>query len=418
MDFEQNNQETNWYSGAMDSPEKKKKTTRWILLGLLFAILCIALLAGLAFRSAEDHGISDDGEDILEDYPGDWHDYFDQFYESQLESMTSAEDVNVERTEYPGEFMMTLDSEEASALSLPDLYDRCRPSVVTIQAYADKKQGLYFGTGIVLSSDGLIVTNTHIIEGCDSVTVTLYDDTEYEAKLIGADSISDISVLKIEATGLIPATFANSDNLRVGSDCVAIGNPVSSKLTGTMTNGIISAINRDITSNGHSMTLIQTNAAINEGNSGGPLLDMSGRVIGITNMKAMSSATTVEGIGFAIPSVTVSEVVSQLLASGDVSGRPTIGIIVSPVSEEVSEYYEIPNGLYISSVNKGSDAENQGIKAGDILTAVNGTEISTNEEVTAIKNTLNAGDSIHLTIWRDGETKEFDVLLMEASDIN
>lgn len=418
MDFEQNTQENSWYSGTMEPPEKKRKTTRWILLGLLFALLCIALLAGLAFRSAEEHGISDDGEDVLEDYPGDWHDYFDQFYESQLESMTSAEDVDVEQTEYYGEFSMTLDSGEAETLSLPDLYDRCRPYVVTIQATADKKQGLYFGTGIVLSSDGLIVTNTHIIEGCDQATVTLYDDTEYDAKLIGADSISDISVLKIEASGLIPATFANSDNLRVGSDCVAIGNPVSSKLTGTMTNGIISAINRDITSNGHSMTLIQTNAAINEGNSGGPLLDMSGRVIGITNMKAMSSDSTVEGIGFAIPSATVSEVVSQLLSSGDITGRPTIGIIVSPVSEEVSEYYEIPNGLYISSVNKGSDAEKQGLKAGDILTAVNGTEVSTNEEVTAIKNTLNAGDTIHLTIWRDGEILEFDVLLMEASVFN
>ena len=418
MDFEQNNQETSWYSGGVDSPEKKRKTTRWILLGLLFAILCIALLAGLAFRSAEEHGISDDGEEILEDYPGSWHDYFDQFYESQVETMTDAEDVDVERTEYQGDFTMSLDSGDAAALSLPDLYDRCRPSVVTVQATEDKKQGLYFGTGVVLSSDGLIVTNTHIIEGCDKATVTLYDNSEYEAKLIGADSISDISVLKIEASGLIPATFANSDQLRVGAECVAIGNPVSSKLTGTMTNGIISAINRDITNNGHSMTLIQTNAAINEGNSGGPLLDMAGRVIGITNMKAMSSATTVEGIGFAIPTVTVSQVVSQLLSSGDVSGRPTIGIIVSPVTEQVSEYYEIPNGLYISSVNKGSDAEKQGIKPGDILTAVNGTEISTNEEVTAIKNTLQAGDSIHLTIWRDGEVKEFDILLMEASDIH
>lgn len=418
MDFEQNNQETSWYSGGVDSPEKKRKTTRWILLGLLFAILCIALLAGLAFRSAEEHGISDDGEEILEDYPGSWHDYFDQFYESQIETMTDAEDVDVERTEYQGDFTMSLDSGDAAALSLPDLYDRCRPSVVTVQATEDKKQGLYFGTGVVLSSDGLIVTNTHIIEGCDKATVTLYDNSEYEAKLIGADSISDISVLKIEASGLIPATFANSDQLRVGAECVAIGNPVSSKLTGTMTNGIISAINRDITNNGHSMTLIQTNAAINEGNSGGPLLDMAGRVIGITNMKAMSSATTVEGIGFAIPTVTVSQVVSQLLSSGDVSGRPTIGIIVSPVTEQVSEYYEIPNGLYISSVNKGSDAEKQGIKPGDILTAVNGTEISTNEEVTAIKNTLQAGDSIHLTIWRDGEVKEFDILLMEASDIH
>ena len=289
---------------------------------------------------------------------------------------------------------------------------------MTVQGTASGKQGIFFGTGIVLSSDGLIVTNTHIIEDCDKATVTTQDGTEYSAALIGADSISDISVLKIEAQGLTPASFADSSQLQVGSDCVAIGNPVSSKLTGTMTNGIISAIDRDITSNGHSMTLIQTNAAINEGNSGGPLLDMSGRVIGITNMKAMSSESTVEGIGFAIPSATVSEVVSQLLANGQVTGRPSIGIIVSPVGEELSDQYEIPQGLYISAVNKGSDAEKKGLKAGDILTAVNNTPITTNEEVTAIKNTMQAGDSIHLTIWRDGTTMEFDVTLAEASSLN
>ena len=135
-------------------------------------------------------------------------------------------------------------------------------------------------------------------------------------------------------------------------------------------------------------------------------------------MKAMSSESTVEGIGFAIPSATVSEVVSQLLANGQVTGRPSIGIIVSPVGEELSDQYEIPQGLYISAVNKGSDAEKKGLKAGDILTAVNNTPITTNEEVTAIKNTMQAGDSIHLTIWRDGTTMEFDVTLAEASSLN
>lgn len=415
MDFEQNNNENGWYSGAVEAPERKRKTTRRILIGLLFVLAAIALLAGLAFRSASENGISDEGY-WEEEYPSDWHDFFQQYYKDP-DDITS-EKVNVERSEYHGDFSLALDSSDPAVLSLPDLYNRCIPSVVTVQGTEDKKKGVYFGTGIILSSDGLIVTNTHIIEGCDKSTVILQDGTEYPATLIGADSISDISVLKIEADGLTPATFASSDQLRVGSDCVAIGNPVNTKLTGTMTNGIISAINRDITVKGHTMTLIQTNAAINEGNSGGPLLDMGGRVIGITNMKVMSSESTVEGIGFAIPSSTVADVVAQLLSSGSYSGRPAIGVIVSPVTKEIAEHYDIPEGLYIASVSKGSDAEKQGIQSGDILTAVNGAAVTTNEEVTAIKNSLQVGDPIHLTVWRDGNVLEFDVQLMEASSLD
>lgn len=411
------NNENGWYSAAVE-PQPVRKKKRWVFpVVLLGVLLGIALLAGLAFRTSSDIGISDGDDYTGEDYPGNWHDYFDQFYDSDSFGSGSAS-VDIEKTTYSGDFVMNMDPAGAEALALPDLYEKCIPSVVSVEGTTSGKQGIYFGTGIVLSADGLIVTNTHIIEDCDKATVTTQDGTEYPAALIGADSISDISVLKIDATGLTPASFADSSQLRVGSDCVAIGNPVSSKLTGTMTNGIISAIDRDITSNGHSMTLIQTNAAINEGNSGGPLLDMAGRVIGITNMKAMSSESTVEGIGFAIPSATVSEVVSQLLANGQVTGRPSIGIIVSPVGEELSDQYEIPEGLYISAVNKGSDAEKQGVKAGDILTAVNGTPITTNEEVTAIKNSMQAGDSIHLTVWRDGKTLEFDVILTEASSLN
>ena len=412
------NNERGWYAAAVEPQPVRKKKKRWIFpLVLLGVLLCIALLAGLAFRTSSDYGISDGDDYAGEDYPGNWHDYFDQYFNSNsIDSGTAS--VDIKSTDYTGDFHMTLDSASAAAVPLTELYQKCIPSVVSIEGTASGKQNIYFGTGIVLSSDGLIVTNTHIIKDCDKATVTTQDGTEYSAALIGADNISDISVLKIEADGLTPASFADSSQLQVGSDCVAIGNPVSRKLTGTMTNGIISAIDRNITSNGHSMTLIQTNAAINEGNSGGPLLDMSGRVIGITNMKAMSSVSTVEGIGFAIPSAIVSEVVTQLLENGQVTGRPSIGIIVSPVGEDLSSQYDIPQGLYISAVNKGSDAEKQGVKAGDILTAVNGTPITTNEEVTAIKNTMQAGDSIHLTVWRDGTTLEFDVTLTEASSLN
>jgi len=198
---------------------------------------------------------------------------------------------------------------------------------------------------------------------------------------------------------------------------VAIGNPVSTQLTGTMTNGIISAINRDINISGHTMTLIQTNAAINEGNSGGPLINMAGQVVGITNMKAMSSVTSVEGIGFAIPSTTIQEVVSQLLISGSVTNRPSIGITVGAIDAVIADHYNIPQGLYISAVQKNSDAENQGVKVGDILTAVNDTPVYTTSDVSEIKDSLSVGDPLKLTLWRDGETLEITVTLVEYSQI-
>ncbi len=184
-----------------------------------------------------------------------------------------------------------------------------------------------------------------------------------------------------------------------------------------MTNGIVSAINRDIPYNGHTMTLIQTNAAINEGNSGGPLIDMYGRVVGITNMKMMSSYSSIEGIGFAIPTSGIKTVADQLLTGGGVTGRPSIGITVAAVSDIVSEHYKIPGGLYISAVAKGSDAEKQGVKKGDILTAVNGTAVTTTDDVNDIKSSLKVGDTIKLTIWRDDKTLDFNVKLVESSDI-
>ena len=230
------NNERGWYAAAVEPQPVRKKKKRWIFpLVLLGALLCIALLAGLAFRTSSDNGISDGDDYTGEDFPGDWHDYFDQFFDSDSFG-SGAASVDIETTDYTGDFSMSLDNTPANAIPLPDLYQKCIPSVVTVQGTASGKQGIFFGTGIVLSSDGLIVTNTHIIEDCDKATVTTQDGTEYSAALIGADSISDISVLKIEAQGLTPASFADSSQLQVGSDCVAIGNPVSSKLTGTMTN--------------------------------------------------------------------------------------------------------------------------------------------------------------------------------------
>lgn len=300
-------------------------------------------------------------------------------------------------------------------LTLQEIYTKCLPSVVGVRTELSTTQ-YSMGTGVILAEDGYIVTNTHVLEDGYAVTVTLWDGTEYEARLVGADSVSDLAVLKIEATGLTAAQFGDSAGLQVGDSVVAIGNPLGEDLRGTMTNGIISAINRNITYDGHMMTLLQTNAAINEGNSGGPLINMYGQVVGITNMKA-ASTNGVEGIGFAIPTASARSVVDALIAEGRVSGRPSIGITVGPVSSSAVDYYDLPTGLYIESVAKGSDAEAQGVQSGDILVAVNGTAVATTYDVNAVKDGLQVGDTITLTLYRDGKTFDVTVTLVDTNDI-
>ena len=290
---------------------------------------------------------------------------------------------------------MALQPAGGSVLSLQSVYAKCLPSIVGI--HADIRRGEYStGTGIVLTSDGYIVTNTHVLDGAKSVTVTTSDGTEYTGALVGADAVSDIAVLKIDAQGLTPAEFGDSSSLQVGDDVVSIGNPLGEQLRWTMTNGIISAIN--------------------EGNSGGPLINMYGQVIGITNMKALS--TGVEGIGFAIPTAVIRPIVNALLADGRVSGRVSIGITVGAISSAASDYYDLPEGLYISDVAKGSDAEKKGIQSGDMLLAVNGKAVTTTYDVSAVKDGLQVGDTVTLTIYRDGKTFDVKVKLVDTNDIS
>ena len=344
--------------------------------------------------------------------PEDWDEFFAGYYQ---ETDTSSAQVNIPRTEPDGAFSLTLRPAPGQELSLQQLYERCSPSIVAIAGYMDGQTGYNWGTGVVLSADGLILTNTHVIDECDRATVTLSDDREFEAELIGADTISDIAVLKIQANDLIPAQFGQSANLQVGDPVAAIGNPLGDTFRSTLTNGIISAISRDISYKGRTMVLLQTNTALNEGNSGGALFNMQGQGIGITNMKMMSSYSSIEGIGFAIPSATVREVVNSMVVFGEVRGRPSIGITVGAIPEEAMEQYQLPAGLYITAVLPGSDAYAQGVREGDILTEVNGIPVTKTTEVTEIKDALNVGDSLHFVIWRRGEILEFDVALMDTN---
>ena len=235
---------------------------------------------------------------------------------------------------------------------------------------------------------------------------------------MGVDSISDLAVLRIDAEDLIPAVFGNSDEAQVGDTVVAIGDPLGIELRGTMTDGIISAINRDVEVGGRVMSLLQTNAALNSGNSGGPLINCFGQVIGINTMKIGDYVSTsgVEGLGFAIPSATVKSIVDQLVSQGYVSGRPTLGLAGESLSVFYQHYYLLPSGLYINSVDPDGPAGQAGIEPGDILLSLDDQRIESQEDLDRFLFNHQVGDTVTVTIYRAGQQGSADITLAEATN--
>ena len=271
------------------------------------------------------------------------------------------------------------------------------------------------GSGVIISEDGYIITNYHVIEGAENITVTLRDGaTSYKAKLIGSDEDNDIALLKIDATGLSAATMGNSSDLAVGDYVVAIGNPLG-QLGGTVTDGIISALARQVTVEGKSMTLLQHNAQISPGNSGGGLFNSNGELIGIVNAK--DSATEVEGIAFAIPINNVLDIIDDLKTYGYVKGKVDLGMELTDItSDDSAFYYGLSNtGCYVLSVTSGSNAEKAGFMRGDMITAVNGTSVSSKSDIeTALKDSK-VGDTVTFTVTRRGKTANLKLTLAEYS---
>lgn len=307
-------------------------------------------------------------------------------------------------------------SDEEGALCLQDIYSSVIDSVVSISSMTSS--GTSSGTGIIMSSDGYVITNHHVITGALVISVLTNDNQEYEAALVGSDEMSDLAVLKIDARGLQAAEFGDSSKLRVGDSVVAIGDPLGVQLRGTMTNGIISAINRDLTVGDRTMTLIQTNAALNNGNSGGPLINCYGQVIGINTVKMSSYYTataSVEGLGFAIPISVAKPIIDELIENGYVAGRPAIGISGDSLPSYYRTYYRLPDGVYVTSVNEGSDAKAKGIREGDIVTAINGEKICSIDELNTVKNQYAAGDEVTLTVYRSGTYYEVTVTLVDQA---
>ena len=296
---------------------------------------------------------------------------------------------------------------QTGGLSYQQIYDKAIDSVVSITCRM--ANGTSTGTGVVLSADGYIVTNCHVVEGAQSVSVLLTDNRQLSAYVIGADAVSDLAVLYVKAQDLTPAEFGDSDSLRVGDAVAAIGDPLGAEFRGT--DGIVSAINRNVSTQGRTMTLIQTNAALNSGNSGGPLLNCYGQVVGINTMKisAFVDQAGVEGIGFAIPSTTVKDVVGQLIAQGYVSGRPSLGITGDTVSQLEQRLYRLPPGVLVEKVEDGSCADKAGIVAGDVIQYANKTMLQSAEDLNDLLYGLSAGDTLELTVYRYRTGKQFSV---------
>lgn len=304
------------------------------------------------------------------------------------------------------------DSREGE-MSLQEIYETNIPAVVSISAATGS--GSSTGTGVVLSANGYLVTNYHVIRQALAINVTLTDERELRATLVGEDPVSDLAVLRVDAEDLTPAQFGDSDGVRVGDSVVAIGDPLGVELRGTMTDGIVSAISRDVQVDGRVMNLIQTNAALNSGNSGGPLINRFGQVIGINTMKigTFADSSGVEGLGFAIPSATVKEIVNQLLSQGYVSGRPWLGIEVESYSTFYQRFYRVPKGVYVTDVQAGSPAEAADLRIGDIILAADGSAVTDMDALNTQLYTHAPGDSMTFSVYRNGRQGEVTVTLEE-----
>ncbi len=376
---------------------------------VLFFLLSLLIIAGLAAALAAATIPLMDQMEQMEDQPPDssHSDWYDDPFGNDWDRSDSFEwtpPTIRQASTGNGPTLTLVSAGERDELSYGEIYDKTIPSIVGVYAYGDTAGS--FGTGIILSGDGYIVTNAHVVAGSSQVWIAPYEGSALECDLVGFDARSDLAVLKVYPRTPLPAAeFGDSSQLHVGDSVAAIGNPLGDELWGTMTNGIISAVNRQVTrDNGDTMTLLQTSAALNSGNSGGALLNTRGQVIGITNMKIMSSDNSVEGLGFAIPSTAVKDAVDAMIATGTYDGPASIGITGSTGE----------GGVLVYSVDPNSDAFAKGLLPDDLITAVNGQHVGTVDDINAIKTGMKIGDTLTLTVRRGGETLTLEIALVGA----
>lgn len=334
-------------------------------------------------------------------------------YTKQDVPISNEADAGTENNEDSAVLQTTTDKSDTQVTGdVSDIVEKAADSVVEIDIGSKKspfstetvKEGA--GSGVIVTKDGYIVTNYHVVDGAEEITVRLNDGTEYKATLIGTDKKTDLAILKIEATGLTPVTFADSDAVEVGEIAVAIGNPLG-ELGGTVTSGIVSAKEREVTIENETMSLLQTSAAVSPGNSGGGLFDKDGNLIGIVNAK--SAGTGVEGLAFAIPSNTVREITEELVENGYIAGRPRMGVSVTEITDAFTakEYGIDEPGVYIM------EAENAAFQTGDRIISIAGTEVESVNDISTILKDHKAGETISVVVKRNGAEETLRIVLLE-----
>lgn len=389
-----------------EEPKKKRRT--WLkITALLLALAIVASLGRALLRSAINglaaHNASGDSAQSAADASG-----------AASAPESAGEPYHRELTPLP-ETLPTYDS--GKTLTAQEVYGINVDAVcgiateVTTNVFGQTASTAVVGSGFVLTEDGYVVTNNHVVEGTDNVSVKLHDGSTYPAEVVGGDSLSDVALLKIEAEGLSHVAVGDSDAIAVGEGCIAIGNPLG-ELTFTMTGGYVSALPREINISSKPISMFQTDAAINAGNSGGPLFDMAGNVIGITSAKISGitgSGASIEGVGFAIPINEALRVVYDLQEYGYVRGRAFLGVTVKELDAATADTYGLPVGPIVQSVVADSCADKAGIAVKDIILAFNGRTVQTYTQLMSALNKCSAGDEVTLRIYRAGA--ELDVTL-------
>ena len=369
---------------------RNRRKGLWIFLACLLVIAAAAGAAWLWNRSQPPR-----------------RDGFDYYYD-EWESQESRE-ITIPTHPYGQGAVLAVEPDHGPELTAQEVYRRVNPSVVTV--VAQLKDGASLGTGVIFTEDGYILTNYHVLEGGSDCTIYLENDHSYAAKYVAGDADSDLAVLKTDLTGLPAAQFGDSEKLTVGDKVYAIGNPLGYELRGTLTDGIVSAINRDVWVDGRTMTLIQTNAALNSGNSGGPLINQYGQVVGINTIKMSSSYSNIEGLGFAIPSSTIRRLVNDLLTSGEIQPEPVLGVTVWSLGTQLDEDLW---GVEVQSVTEGSAAEKAGVQVGDFVVAAGGIDVSASRDLLRARRQYHVGEEMPMTLWREGELVEVTLVLEQA----
>ncbi len=404
-------------ANPLNPPEKPR--ARWgvrVYVGMSLLVILICLGVGIWYVG--EYGWALPGNKVPDTRPGTderipWEDdYYWDFEEPENTAITIPS--------YPtgGEARLSLSSAgDLPVLTPQQIYDRVTPSVVAVLGREEAYSSMVsVGTGVIFSPDGYIITNCHVIAGCSNCTVLVTDvhgvDARYDAKVVGYDEDADLAVLKVEAEGLPAAEFGVSDDLRVGDPVYAIGNPLGVELRNTLTDGIVSAINRNVDVDGVAMTLLQTTAALNSGNSGGPLINQYGQVIGINTIKMMSRYDTIEGLGFAIPSSLALRWVNELIEFGELQPQPVLGVTVNRIPQTLPDGTV---GLRLEDITEGLSGDRAGLRAGDYLVGFAGQDVVSYQQLLNIRRGLRVGDEVAVRVYREGQYLEMTMIMMAES---